>query len=99
LVSLLEDGDLGPVTDVLDPADGVVEARWGELDESFFYRRTLDGVTNICHGPVRGKMTHAVTTFESGVITSFDPSPDFKQLAIARGEAVGDVVMLSDFRN
>jgi hypothetical protein len=48
--------------------------------------------------PKPGDALKPLTHFESGSITSFDYSPDFKQLAIGRGEALGDVVMMSDFR-
>jgi Tol biopolymer transport system component len=93
-----EQGNIEAAVTTFDPHQGIIDGKWGKNDQDFTYLINRDGVANIWVEPKPGDALKPLTHFESGSITSFDYSPDFKQLAIGRGEALGDVVMMSDFR-
>jgi Tol biopolymer transport system component len=98
-VSPIDDqGDIGPPTATYDPVPGVTEGRWGYRDEDNAVLVTRDGVSNILSDGFRDELTKPITHFETGRILSFDISPDGKQLAIGRGDVIGDAVLLADFR-
>jgi eukaryotic-like serine/threonine-protein kinase len=99
-------GNIGAPTRTLRRPDGVMDVRSGSRDDEYASLITLGGVSNIWLAGIsdtKGGTTNPdarrpLTHYQDGLITSFDFSPDFKQLAIARGEALGDVVMLAGFR-
>jgi Tol biopolymer transport system component len=88
----------GEVIASLVAEEGVGESRWGPSNDMISYVLTRDGVANIWAQPIHGGPAKQITRFDSRLIFSFDWSPDKKQLAVSRGEVLGDVVMLSDFR-
>ena len=99
LAPIDDEGKIGPPTSRLDLPEGHRrEARWGPTDDEVVYLITRDGVSNLWISRLKEGSLTPVTRFESGFITSFEYSPDFKQLAIGRGEVLGDVVLLADFR-
>jgi len=81
-----------------DLPEGIGEGRWAPSSDAFTYVVTRDGVSNIWRQPLGEGPAQQMTDFKRGRIFSFDWSPDGKQLAFARGETVGDAVLLSDFR-
>ncbi len=81
-----------------DAPEGVGDTRWASTSDAIAYVQTQDGVSNIWRQPLGGGPPEQVTNFESGRIFSFDWSPDGKQIAYSRGEAIGDAVLLSDLR-
>jgi eukaryotic-like serine/threonine-protein kinase len=62
------------------------------------YNIVENGVGNVWVQPLDGSPGHRMTNFTSDRIISFHFSPDGKLLAIARGHAVSDVVLLRDTR-
>jgi serine/threonine protein kinase/Tol biopolymer transport system component len=81
-----------------DAPEGVGELRWAPTSDALTYIVTRDGVSNIWRQPLGSGAPAQITDFKSGIIFSFDWSPDGKRLALARGETVGDAVLVSDFR-
>ena len=63
------------------------------------YVDTRSGVSNIWGRPTDGGPHKQLTHFESGLIFSYDWSPDGKQLAVARGSERSDVVLIKDISN
>lgn len=61
-------------------------------------RSTPSGVSNLWAQPVDGGPARQLTTFTSEHIFWFDYSRDGKQLALSRGTATSDVILIGDFR-
>jgi Tol biopolymer transport system component/DNA-binding winged helix-turn-helix (wHTH) protein len=57
-----------------------------------------DSLSGIWVQPLDGSPPVKLTDFKSDLIWSFDWSPDGKQLAIARGDIISDVVLITNFR-
>jgi serine/threonine protein kinase/Tol biopolymer transport system component len=81
-----------------DSPEGLGDFRWSPASDAFTYVVTRDGVSNIWRQPLGNAPAEQITHFTSGRIFSFDWSPDGRQIAFSRGEAIGDAVLLSDLR-
>jgi dipeptidyl aminopeptidase/acylaminoacyl peptidase len=93
-----DQGDIGPLTASYEPIPGVTEGRWGYNDANLVVLVTRNGVSNILDQSYSDLPPKPLTQFDTGRILSFDISPDGKQLAIGRGDVIGDAVLLADFR-
>jgi len=71
---------------------------WGEDGKSIQYVDSRNGTANLWSQPLSGGPPQQLTQFPSDQIFAFAWSGDFKQLALARGAIISDVVLISDFR-
>ena len=71
---------------------------WSPDGRSFTVMSHLRGVGNLWSQPVDGGPPKQITKFTSDLIPSFAVSRDGKRLAISRGSASLDVVLIKDFR-
>ena len=93
----------GPATKRFDVSPGFVPdnhpvLRWTPDGSALTYVDESNGADNIWSQPVNGGLRKPITNFNSDKISSFDWSRDGKRLAISRGPATTDVVLLRDFR-
>ncbi|HKO63127.1 MAG TPA: hypothetical protein VJV03_18340, partial [Pyrinomonadaceae bacterium] len=65
---------------------------------SLTVKSLLKGVGNLWSQPIDGGPPKQITTFTSVMIPSFAVSRDGKHLAISRGSASLDVVLIKDLR-
>jgi Tol biopolymer transport system component len=72
--------------------------QWAPDQKGLQYLLTRNGATNVWEQPLTGGAPHQVTTFTSGLITSFSWTRDGKTMLLSRGEVNSDVVMMSNFR-
>jgi Tol biopolymer transport system component len=74
------------------------DLRWSQDGQSLLYLRdTEGGITNIWSMPLDGKPPKQVTDFKTEQIFNFAISHDGKKVALARGTATSDVVLIKDF--
>ena len=71
---------------------------WTPDDRAVIYVSNIGGVSNVWKLPLDGKAPTQMTDFKSSLIRWLDLSHDGKQLAMSRGEANSDVVLISNFR-
>lgn len=76
---------------VISPSDRMI---WSRDGKSIQYILDVGGVANIWGQPLSGGPPQQLTHFTSGHIFSFAWSPDFKQLALAKGDIIRDVVTI-----
>jgi len=72
--------------------------RWSPDGRSVNQELTTKGVTNIWSYPLDGSSPKQLTDFKNDKIFNFRWSPDGKNLVVARGTVMADVVMIRDFR-
>jgi Tol biopolymer transport system component/tRNA A-37 threonylcarbamoyl transferase component Bud32 len=72
--------------------------RWTVDGRALVYSVTVGGVSNLWAQPVDGSPPKQLTNFTAERIFGFDLSRDGKQLALSRGTAASDVVLISDFK-
>jgi Tol biopolymer transport system component len=72
--------------------------RWMPDGRSIAYIVNKGDVGNIWTQPLEGGTPKQITNFTSESIWSFNVSPDGKQLAVARGTTISDVVLISGIR-
>lgn len=72
--------------------------RWTADGRALTYIVTREGVSNLWNQPLAGGPPKQLTNFQSETIFSFGWSRDGKQLALVRGVANNDVVLISNFR-
>ncbi|HKE06276.1 MAG TPA: winged helix-turn-helix domain-containing protein [Candidatus Acidoferrum sp.] len=72
--------------------------RWAANGISLDYFLTNNGVGNIWRQPIPKGPPWQVTNFTSGRIFSFDWSSDRKELYVARGSILSDIVLITNFR-
>jgi Tol biopolymer transport system component len=72
--------------------------RWTPDGHALTYIDTEGGVSNIWSQPLDGGKPVPLTHFKTGRIFNFAWSRDGKWLALARGTAASDVVLISDVR-
>ncbi len=71
---------------------------WGMTDEhTFIYQEQRDGVDNLWTVPVDGSTPKQLTKFTSQNIFGFKLSRDGKRIAIARGTASSDIILIKGF--
>jgi Tol biopolymer transport system component len=66
--------------------------------KSLAYIAYTRGVANIYIQPIDGKPAHALTDFTSGDIYNFAFAADGSRLYLARGYAVTNAVLISNFK-
>jgi serine/threonine protein kinase/Tol biopolymer transport system component len=99
LVVVRFDGGASVKTFDLPPTVNLsTHARWSPDGRSLTYVDTRDGVSNVWSQPFEGGAPRKLTDFKSDGIFTFDWSRDGKQLALWRGRATRNVVLISDFR-
>ncbi len=72
--------------------------QWSNDGKSLLYVNTRGGVSNVWLQPLGGASLKQLTGFNSDRIWSFAQSRDGKQLAVARGPVIRDLVLISYFR-
>ena len=86
----------GPV--IVDlPLTSLGYMTWMPKGDGVAYLRPSGGGTNIFLQPLTGGEPVQLTSFKSGVIRSFDWTPDGKLIMVS-GEVRSDVVLITDFR-
>lgn len=73
--------------------------RWTYDGQALSYLVTREGVSNVWRQPIDGSPPKQVTDFKTERIHYYAWSRDGQRLAVARGSADTDVVMLSNFRS
>jgi Tol biopolymer transport system component/predicted Ser/Thr protein kinase len=71
--------------------------RWSPGGEGLQFLLTRNGATNVWEQPLAGGPPRQVTNFTSGLIFDFSWSRDGKQLFLAKGETMSDVILMSNF--
>jgi Tol biopolymer transport system component len=73
--------------------------RWSHDGRSLNQEQTIKGVTNVWSYPLDGGQPMQVTNFENDQIFNYRwCGPDGKNLVLARGTVMSDVVLIRDFR-
>lgn len=75
-----------------------VTLAWTQDGKSVQFVETREKISNLWIHPIAGGPAKELTHFSSGQIFAFAWSPDFKDLALARGEVTRDVVVIEDLR-
>jgi serine/threonine protein kinase len=89
----------GPRLSSFKAPSGAGAVHWSPDGKALQYSMTRDRAGNIWEQPLTGGAPHQVTHFPAGLnIRGFDWSKDGKQLAVVRGSATSNVLILSDFR-
>jgi Tol biopolymer transport system component/DNA-binding winged helix-turn-helix (wHTH) protein len=57
----------------------------------------LGNQSNLWRLPVDGGKPRQLTNFDGGLIRNFAVSPDFKQIAVSRGNPMSEAILISDF--
>jgi Tol biopolymer transport system component/DNA-binding winged helix-turn-helix (wHTH) protein len=70
---------------------------WTEDSKSLIVVRDVDQRSNLWLQPIDGSEPRQLTKFEGGMIRSFAVSPDFKQIAISRGNPSAEAILISNF--
>ena len=76
----------------------ITNLRWTVDGRALVYGVTKNGVTNLWAQPIDGSAPKQLTNFASERIFTFDFSRDGKQVALSRGTATSDVVLISNFK-
>ena len=78
--------------------DPVRETQWTSDSRGLTYIDDRNGISNIWIQPIDGGPAKQLTNFKSDRTLSFDWSRDGKQLVLARGTQISDVILISNFR-
>ena len=78
--------------------EGAENPRFSPDGKSIDYAFVVDGVANLWRQPIDGSPARQLTRFKEDFISSFDWSQDGKTLLVTRGNAIRDVVLISDYR-
>ena len=70
---------------------------WSPDQKGIQYLWTTNGATNVWEQPLSSGKPHPVTSFTSGRIFDFAWTRDGKNLLLAKGDDVSDVVLISNF--
>jgi hypothetical protein len=70
---------------------------WSPDQKGIQYLLTTHGATNVWEQPLTGEKPHPITSFTSGTIFDFAWSRDGKDLYLAKGEDVSDVILITNF--
>ncbi|HEY4951739.1 MAG TPA: protein kinase [Candidatus Acidoferrales bacterium] len=81
----------------LGAAQGLPE--WSPDSHGVDFALTRGGATNIWRQPVPSGTLKQITNFPSGIIRSFDWSPDGKILFLTRGSVSSDIILLKSGKN
>ncbi|HEX8651172.1 MAG TPA: protein kinase [Pyrinomonadaceae bacterium] len=88
----------GQPTKRFDMPSWPLKMRWSSDGRALTYVLTRAGNSNIWSLPVDGRKPVQLTDFKSDQIYWFDWSRDGKQLALARGPATSDIVLINDLK-
>ncbi|HEX9422921.1 MAG TPA: protein kinase [Pyrinomonadaceae bacterium] len=89
----------GEITRIAEPPFRISPTmRWTPDGSAIAYIDNRGGAGNIWALPVGGGAPKQLTDFKSDSIFCFDWSRDGKQLAVARGSQISDVVLISNFK-
>ncbi|HET6892195.1 MAG TPA: winged helix-turn-helix domain-containing protein [Pyrinomonadaceae bacterium] len=80
------------------PLNSYQSYRWTSDARSLAYIDTREGVSNIWSQPIDSGAPEQLTDFKQDRMFFFDWSRDGKHLALARGNVVSDVVLITNFR-
>ncbi|HTH38295.1 MAG TPA: DPP IV N-terminal domain-containing protein, partial [Pyrinomonadaceae bacterium] len=83
---------------VFDLPSGPGGFRWAPDGRSLNYEIANKGVTNVWAYPLDGGEPKQVTHFKNDLIFNFKWSPDGKNMVMARGNEMADIVLIKDFR-
>ena len=72
--------------------------RWAADSRAVLFMKQQGNVSNVWLQPLDGSAPRPVTKFDEQFIWNFAPSPDGTQIALSRGSAVSDIVLIRDFR-
>lgn len=72
--------------------------RWSTDSRALLFMKAQGNVSNVWLQPLDESEPRAITKFTDQFIWNFAPSPDGKRIALSRGSAVSDIVLLRDFR-
>jgi serine/threonine protein kinase/Tol biopolymer transport system component len=73
--------------------------QWSPDDRGIDFTLTRGGATNIWRQPIPSGAVKQITNFPSGIIRSFNWSPDGKTLFLARGSVSSDIILLKSAKN
>jgi hypothetical protein len=90
-VMSLSSGEIISVFDGIQVVEG-----WAKDSKSPIVLQYLNR-SNLWLQPVDGSEPRQLTKFDDGVIRSFAVSPDFKRLAISRGNFSAEAILISNF--
>jgi Tol biopolymer transport system component len=91
-VMSLESGEL------LNTVEGLrIVGGWTEDSKSLIVVRDVDQRSNLWLQPIDGAEPRQLTKFDGGMIQSFAVSPDFKRIAISRGNPSAEAILISNF--
>ena len=85
----------GPPIKTFDISGFQSRYQWAADGQALLYSVTRNGITNIWSQPLAGGPPKQLTEFNSDQIFRFDWSRDGRQLVLARGSVVSDVVLIS----
>jgi eukaryotic-like serine/threonine-protein kinase len=88
----------GPPAHVFGRPSGAVGLRWSPDQKGIQYVLTRKGASNVWQQPLSGGDPYPITEFTSELIYHFAWTRDGKQLLLARGNNISDVVLISNFR-
>jgi TolB protein len=72
--------------------------RWNPAGDAIDYIDARSSIANIWRQPLDGSQPRQITNFASGLILNFAWSQDGRNLAVARGSRMSDVVSIRHFR-
>ncbi len=73
--------------------------QWAPDGHGIDFSLTRGGATNVWRQPIPGGALKQITNFPSGIIRSFNWSPDGKALFLVRGSVSSDIILLKSAKN
>ncbi len=89
--------ETGEITKVFDQ-QAKARGTWVRDEKTVLYTATENDAENVWSTSIDGGDGKQLTRFSSQQIFNVSPSPDGKQLALARGTSTADVILIKDFR-
>ena len=89
--------ETGQIAKVFDPPAKAI-ATWMTDEKTFLYTAAENDAENVWSMSIDGGAEKQLTRFSSLRLFNVAPSPDAKQLALARGTSNADVILIKDFR-
>ncbi len=78
--------------------NGAEGLRWSPNQKGLQYVLTKNGADNVWEQPLSGGTPRQITNFTAGRIYDFSWTRNGKQLLLAKGDPMSDVVLISNFR-
>ena len=92
----IEGGDPVKVIDL--PQIEGNDFRWSPDGKSLSYTVVSNGVANVWNYPLDGGPPKQITSFKNDLIFNFKWAPNGRDMIMARGNRISDVVLIHDFR-